>query len=288
MEIGSLRIFLSTTLQRDSMSFFEKYSLVFLVAMMLSIVSFVSDAKGINTLPKERLFYDKEPIKITLHVGQERMIEMPGKGPVQTGIPAKFNRGKLRTQIVGNTIYWLATETFEYERITVVDSVTGRLYLFDLQATGKLEMLPHLIVVDADTERAKAEAVLAANEAQNPSFGYIELTRFASQQLYAPERLLKDIPGVNRVPLDVENPVNLVRGAKIEALPLISWKGGDLYVTAVRLKNLTNEHIVLDPRDLRGKWLGATFQHARVYPKGDLTDTTSVYLISARPFHESM
>jgi hypothetical protein len=44
---------------------------------------------------------------------------------------------------------------------------------------------------------------------------------------------------------------------------------------------------ILDPRDLRGAWLTATFQHHRLLPKGDEADTTAVYLISARPFDVS-
>lgn len=267
---------------------FSKYCVVMASLLLLSNILLAATGKGLHQLPAERIFYDKEPIKLTLHVGQERIIEMPGKGPVQTGIPAKLNRGKLRTQIVGNTIYWLAKETFEYERVTVVDSRTGKQYLFDLQASGELSSLPNVSVVDVESERKIAEAALKASGAVNSSFGYIELTRYASKQLYAPQRLVKNIPGINRVPVDTDDPVHLVRGGKVEALPLISWRGGNLYVTAVRLRNTSEDPVTLDPRTLRGKWLAATFQHARLHPTGDLTDTTCVYLISARPFKDSM
>jgi Protein of unknown function (DUF3438). len=45
------------------------------------------------------------------------------------------------------------------------------------------------------------------------------------------------------------------------------------YVTAVKLANLTREPVLLDPRDLRGRWLTATFQHARLFPAGSEADT---------------
>jgi len=44
---------------------------------------------------------------------------------------------------------------------------------------------------------------------------------------------------------------------------------------------------VLDPRQLRGNWLAATFQHARLLPVGGVADSTAVYLISALPFAAS-
>jgi hypothetical protein len=79
-----------------------------------------------------------------------------------------------------------------------------------------------------------------------------------------------------------------VRGGAVEAVPLISWRHRGLYVTAVRLQNQAPEASVLDPRDLRGEWLAATFQHARLLAHGDEADTTAVYLLSRRPFGESL
>ena len=79
-----------------------------------------------------------------------------------------------------------------------------------------------------------------------------------------------------------------MRGGVIEATPLTTWRGGERYVTAVKLRNVTNAPIALDPRELRGQWLAATLQHARLLPQGDEADTTCVYLISARPFDESL
>lgn len=106
--------------------------------------------------------------------------------------------------------------------------------------------------------------------------------------MYAPKRLLRDPPGVFRARLKIRNPVPLLRGGAVEATPLASWRGGGLYVTAVKLRNITEQPVVLDPRDLRGRWLAATFQHARLLPHGDGADTTCVYLVSARPFAESL
>ena len=72
------------------------------------------------------------------------------------------------------------------------------------------------------------------------------------------------------------------------AQPIAAWRGGDLYVTAVALRNTSLEVVALDPRALRGAWLAATFQHLELYPAGDEADRTCVYLLSGRPFIEAL
>jgi integrating conjugative element protein (TIGR03749 family) len=99
--------------------------------------------------------------------------------------------------------------------------------------------------------------------------------------------LLKDLPGVVRVPVKRKK-VTLVRGASVTAEPLVAWRAGDLYLTAVKLTNRTDRALTLDPRTLRGDWLTAAFQHNRLLPKGDESDTTALYLISKRPFAASL
>lgn len=85
------------------------------------------------------------------------------------------------------------------------------------------------------------------------------------------------------MPVSTE-PVNLVRGNHVEAIPVAAWKAGRYYVTAVKVTNRNSKALVLDPRELRGAWLAATFQHNRLLPAGSDADTTAVYLVSDRPF----
>ena len=68
----------------------------------------------------------------------------------------------------------------------------------------------------------------------------------------------------------------------------LSKGAGELTVTAVKLKNLTAGELILDPRNLRGRWQTATFQHNLLLPQGSLRDTTAAYLISTAPFEEVM
>ena len=92
----------------------------------------------------------------------------------------------------------------------------------------------------------------------------------------------------------------LIRGGLIEAVPIASWQGHGLTVTAVRVRNLSQQSLQLqfDQSDslqaldlsylVRGDWLTATLQHDLLGAMGDETDTTTLYLVSNRSFVESL
>jgi len=231
----------------------------------------------------ERIEWKKAPIRLELVVGQEQRIEFPAA--VKVGVPASV-QPLLRTQSVNGTVYLLAHAPFDSSRLMVRELDSGRIYLFDVMVVEDgVATHPIQITVTDDSDTNKDRAT-GGHEPDQRQPGYIQLARFAAQQLYAPARLVKDRPGIVRVPIS-RDPINLLHGGAIEATPLVAWRANGLYLTAVKLTNRTEQPQTLDPRDLRGAWLTATFQHHRLLPKGDEADTTAVYLISARPFEVS-
>ncbi|MDZ7840881.1 MAG: TIGR03749 family integrating conjugative element protein [Gammaproteobacteria bacterium] len=231
----------------------------------------------------ERVFWNKTPIAVSLRVGHERRVSFPGD--VRVGMPPALT-DSVRTQSVNGTVYWLAHEPFEAARVQLQDLDTGRVYLVDLRADEHGRTAP--LEIHLPQQRASTSEGTSEPQSEPGNVGYVTLTRHAAQQMYAPKRLLRNPPGVFRAKLKIREPVPLLRGGAVEATPLASWRGGGLYVTAVKLRNITAQPVVLDPRDLRGRWLTATFQHARLLPHGDEADTTCAYLVSARPFAESL
>jgi integrating conjugative element protein (TIGR03749 family) len=195
----------------------------------------------------------------------------------------------LRVQSIAGTLYLLAHREFDATRVMVREAESGRMYLLDVTAMAEGGSGPPVEVYAAEEPADPGDP--SGNEGASapaiPGYGYVTLTRFAAQQLYAPARLLRDLPGVVRVPVK-RNKVALIRGAAVTAEPLVAWRAGDRYLTAVKLTNRTDRALTLDPRTLRGDWLSAAFQHNRLLPKGDASDTTALYLISARPFEASL
>jgi len=247
-------------------------------------VLLVLQAVGVNAASDtpERIAWRKTPIAVELPVGSERLVHFPET--VKVGAPPQL-QGALRVQSISGTLYLLAHQPIAPTRVIVRGMDNGQVYLLDLSAAtdggenGPLEIyLP---------DEGLAESAKDAGASSAPQYGYVTLTRFAAQQLYAPARLLQELPGVVRVPVKRE-PVALVRGDAVEALPLIAWRAGDFHVTAVKLTNKADRAQTLDPRTLRGRWLTATFQHNRLHEAGSEADRTVVYLISDRPFSASL
>ena len=111
------------------------------------------------------------------------------------------------------------------------------------------------------------------------------LVRHAAQSLYAPTRLIPRSGAIARAPLPFHDAIDLVRGGHIEALPVAGWRANGPHgplLAAIKLRNTLARPVTLDPRDLRGQWRAASFQHARLGAAGDPTDTTTVYLVADR------
>ena len=245
---------------------------------------------GLNANHRERkVLWTGEPLEIQLDINRETRVILPR--PVQVGLPPDKSP-LLTTQVLDNAVYWTAHSAFKPFRAVLKESDSNRVYLVDITASKNVSA-PQVIRVSAiDDDADKAPSKPTVPVARTPllhgsHYGYVALTRFAAQQMYAPERLLKPLPGVVRVPLDTK-PVRLFPGKRVDATPVVGWRSGKLFVTAVRITNRLRTPVVLDPRTVRGHFRTATFQHSRLFPKGDGADTTVAYLISDRPFGEAL
>lgn len=252
----------------------------------------------------EQALWADRPLPLTLQVGVERPVTFPA--PVRLGIPTTLT-DKLRTQSVAGTVHWLAQEPFGTTRIQARALSTGRTYLLDLRAVAEGgEVMPLTIIdpgladalqppappTDQPPATEAAEAVIdPATDDSPPTYDYVTLTRFAAQQLYAPERLLTrlSLPGVTRVPVRRQAP-DLYRGGAVTAEPLTAWTDGTLHITAVRLSNQTDQAVTLDPRDLRGRWLARALLVSELAPRNDALgrDRAVVFLLSPLPFAEAL
>ncbi|MEA3278202.1 MAG: TIGR03749 family integrating conjugative element protein [Pseudomonadota bacterium] len=259
------------------------------LALLVFLISGPGPSLAGERIP-ERIVWQKEPIRLDLAVGKERRVDFPG--PVKVGVPPQLESA-VRVQSIAGTVYLLAHSAFDSTRVVVGETESGRMYLLDVTATGEGSSGPPVEVYAGEESKSSGDLSLNAGPVGGASapaitrYGYVSLTRFAAQQLYAPTRLLQDLAGVVRVPVKRKK-VSLVRGASVTVEPLVAWRAGGLYLTAVKLTNRTDRALTLDPRTLRGDWLSAAFQHNRLLPKGDESDTTALYLISARPFEASL
>jgi len=242
----------------------------------------------------ERVLWDKRPISVHLQVGHERIIHFPDD--VRYWLPDTVKRHV--SVLAANGVFYIrAMEPFPTTRIRIQGLNDQQIYLLDITASEAAAVSDELIVMTKENTRNRSKEATAYKTTED---WRIRLTRYAAQQLYAPERLVDGDSAIKRIPVESKMSVPLIRGGLIEAVPIASWQGHGLTVTAVRVRNLSRQSLQLqfDRSDfqqaldlsylMRGDWLTATLQHDRLGAMGDETDTTTLYLVSNRSFVESL
>lgn len=244
-----------------------------LVGLLQSLSSFAFEA--------DHVLWDKTPICLNLSLSEERLIHFPQAIQIIDN-EAGNKLGILKVQ---ESLYLKAKEAFNNKRLLVQVMPQGEVIIFTLSADEHHNANKPIEILINQEEEAKE-----ASQTNNSLFDFnaITLTRFAIQSLYAPQRLLVIPNGITRTPMQTRRYITLLYGASMEARPLISWRGGDLYVTAVELTNLLNKEVIIDPRQLLGNWQTATFYPTNTLASRDKKESTTVFLISERPFHESL
>jgi len=260
---------------------------LFVILLAFASASVIADTP-------ERVLWDKRPISVHLQVGHERIIHFPDD--VRYWLPDTVKR-HVSVLAANGVLYIRAMESFPTTRIRIQGLNDQQVYLLDITASEVAAVSDELIVMTKENTRNRSKEATAYKTTED---WRIRLTRYAAQQLYAPERLVDGDSAIKRIPVESKTSVPLIRGGLIETVPIASWQGHGLTVTAVRVRNLSRQSLQLqfDRSDslqaldlsylVRGDWLTATLQHDRLGAMGDETDTTTLYLVSNRSFVESL
>ena len=250
----------------------------------------------------ERAVFERQPVAVPLPVGRERLITLPA--PAALHVPSDMAQ-VARIEMIDRTIYATALVPFTTIRIVAELIDSGQQIPLDLVAdAGTAGARSELEVFVVEPTRAKGsgpaaqaaagaasasaavavEDTLSGQMAEAPPADMVQLTRYAARQLYAPKRLATPISGVQQVDVASEPLQDLFRGAHVLATPVGQWRSGQLYVTAVLVKNRSRFALEVPLEQVRGKWIAATAQHGRIGSAGTETDTTAVYLVCDRRF----
>ena len=240
---------------------------------------------------KERIVWSKKPINVVLNVGEERVIHFPLE--IEHWLPDALS-GSVVVQTVSNTFYIRALKPFPKMRLRFREIEGGKVFLLDFKAGHDEVVADEITLIDKSHTDKKTEKV-ANNNVPRMVDWRARLTRYAAQSLYGPERVIEPDRYIRPAQIESGVEIPLVRGGKVRAETIASWRGGGWLVHAVKLTNMTNEQIELDPRKAyRGEWSTATAQHSELGPKPVLgskdsdTAVTTVYLTSQQTFIESL
>lgn len=269
-----------------------------------------------QAIAPERVVWNKHPIAVALRVGEERLIHFPDD--VRYWLPDYLSNA-VTVLAVNGVMYITAHREFDTTRIRVQSLNNRTIYLLDVSASVETHSTTELIVMTAASTANQAKSYPSENDlpdnhlpdnnhADNKRTSrlafdwFIRLTRYVAQSLYAQERLLPSDRGIYEVRLAEPNPIPLIRGGHIRAIPIKSWRGGGYYLTAVKIQNMSdhkidiihksntrknNQQSLVLSRDLRGDWLAVTPQHTTLGARNH-QDVSTLYLLSQRSFGESL
>lgn len=238
----------------------------------------------------ERLVFDRAPLRVALAAGRERRVYLPWEAALH--LPAEA--AGLQAQIIGTTLYLTGQSGQPIVRI-IAEGLDGQgMIPLDIQVRDQLAGVPDELEISMSGGRSGQKKSIRRSSADEEDDDdepaapdLVQLTRFCAQNLYAPQRLIKPLPGVRAVEVRSMPVGGLYRGASVLTTPIGAWRSAALHVTAVRFTNRGQTPIELDMDLLRGRWVAATPQHHVLARNGDDADTTAVCLISEQPFDAS-
>lgn len=238
------------------------------------------------------LVWDKNPLTVVIPVGEEVRLTFPTDVTIQ--VPENLVNGLKSLAPNQQMVYWTADTAFDKSRIIATSTDSKSVYLIDLAA---VQGTPKESFIIEDADRVLAHQ----SEMQSPGSGdreYVSrelldppemvLTRFASQSLYAPRRLMPVNADIAPQPFPKLVPdFPLMRsqwGEQYQYSIAGAWAGYDAYITAVLVVNKSNTPVAINPGLIQGNFTHITAQHLQLGAKGSLEDRTTLYLISAVPF----
>ena len=230
-----------------------------------------------------RIEYSGAPVPIVVGVGTERRLIFghPFRIGLDPAVSGFFDLEIYDRHLLVRALRPVSTRA----RVQLASGLVIPLDIRAVAGVGPSAPLEIAIAQDPPATDAEEEKTIPASALPQPAPapGYVDLVRHAAQRLYAPERLWTDRAGIRTLPVD-RSPQRLIRGVRVDARPIAAWEDGGLVVTAVRIDNLEERTIRLDPRNVVGQWRAAAFQHGRLQPGA----ATALYLVADRPFESAL
>lgn len=239
----------------------------------------------------EHVVWHKRPIEVVIPTGKERMVSFPA-GISTISADASLTSDELSLVYNEGTLYLKALKPFEPVLVIVHFKDSPERVLMRLSSQNSADDTPLDVVMSAGSPNSASGSGSdndSSTDKMTPSLNYVDLMRFAIEQLYSPQRLISESADIARTPMYTQKTVTLLYGHNTENFPEVSWRGGDDFVTAVLVKNTQSHAITLDPRNLKGQWLASSFYPTNMLaPRGQRGDETRLFVISEVPFGQAL
>ncbi|MBL1140444.1 MAG: DUF3438 family protein [Proteobacteria bacterium] len=126
-------------------------------------------------------------------------------------------------------------------------------------------------------------SIIDVEKRMEPVSGFPESNNSVIKLINAAATMTKPANAV-RISVDQHVPAPLFMDRKLVAYPNFTWEQNGLYVTQVKVKNISNSETKINPQDLRGDWVSASFDIESLKPNNE----TDGYLVSNQNFTKSL
>jgi len=194
------------------MNFLLRWINILLLGLVGVVIAMSAMAESIRigSTTAERVLWDKRPIVVHIQRNHERIIHFPDD--IRYWLPDQLQR-KVTVLAANGVLYIRALEPFSRSRIQVQGLQSQQIYLLDVMADDTASVADELIVITAESviNQAKDKTQKMAGQDWR-----VRLSRYAAQQLYAPERLLKGDSAIERIPVeDKENKPHFLKNGQV-------------------------------------------------------------------------
>ncbi len=265
------------------------------------LVSFGGTAEVVDTGDGsyvDRIAY-RHPVNIVIPAGVERVLVF--QNPVLVGV-REHDFKKIRVNTVANSSYWKILKSLDTPlRIKVTDTVTKEIFLFDVTsiADGSSSAPIEVLSTKHSAALPSGENIKSGLSVKKPvGDPYVALTRYVSQRYFAPARLQESLSGVSRIPLKSGVVSALITGGAFTSSTISAWRYRGYILTVVEVKNDSqfSQYLNFDSRyskeygliDIRANYLAVSSNAFQLGKTGAKDDTTLLYLITKRPFLDSI
>jgi len=257
----------------------------------------VTPGQGINlnTPTTEYVTWSGTPIAFAVPVGDERLLSFPSEVEFKNLDP-QLTSDKVSITNNAGTLYVRALKPFSPIRTYVEIKSSGQIVYVDLSAQKGGDDNQVSVLTQSKSKNKNTQKDNSDKTASSASPSYISMLQYGIAELYWPERLLgqlnqnPDYFNFARAPMYTTHSVHLVMGHTVLAMPEVSWRNGNLFVTAVLLINPNKQAVKFDPfRDFIGNWDAKAFYPTNYLgPQGTTHDRTVVFLVSDQPFSQAL
>ena len=224
------------------------------------------------------IVWRERPVAISMVPGQEKILSF--SEDVKWGIPQSLI-GIVTGEAVAGQVFLNSKAAFTQQRFRFYGIDSNRYYLLDITASERGEITP-LQILYQTTPSPNLNS--ASDDQPKSASTLVELTRYAFQSIYSPQRLITPLPDVSPIRLkDKTSKYHLLTGADVDVTPIAQWRTDEgLYAVGLQIQNRESRRIELDPRQIRygTRWRTMALHSPFLNPANVLGDSTTAVIIT--------